>query len=454
MKSALTLLCLLVSASTAAATADDYAYAWPLQAGADSAAWQVELNTDVYGAAYDADLRDIEIFNAAGTAVPMAPRTAQFTTPIANDVDLPLFVLPPVTESGTERGDWLQLHIERDANGRLRRLDAVENAAAGAPANADIVLDASQLDAGIEGLWLDWNRDADVNAQFAVSGSDDLQRWRTLVASATVIAIRQDGNELTRHRIAIDGARARYLRLHRLDAGGAIADLHVRAQVLARSTLIQAARVWVDAQPVPAQAGENPAPGTSSIHYRLPAPLAVAALRLELATDNSLARVRVFSGSPRTLRADFTAFRLRQGDIVLGNDEIEIAPTHRTPDWLIESTTPLDRAPTLRVAYRPDRFVFLAQGPAPYRLVAGSARARRGDYPVDAALAQLRAKLGNDWQPPLAALGERAALKGVGAYTIAPAPAQYDWKTWLLWTVLVGGAVLIGALATSLLRKQ
>ncbi len=401
-----------------------------------------------------ADLRDVEVVNAAGESVPMAPRSVQFTTPTANDVDLPLFDLPPATESGAGPGDALQLHIERDANGRLRRVDTVASAAAAAPANADIVLDASALDAGIESLWLDWNHTVDVNARFDVGGSDDLQQWRPLAANAVVMSVRQGGSELARHRIVLNGARAKYLRLHRLDAGSAIAELHVRAHVLARSTLIQPARIWVDAQPLPAQAGEKPASGTSSFRYRLPAPLAVAALKLELATDNSLAHVRVSSGAPQVQRADFTAFRLRQDGAVLVNDEIEIAPTRRTQDWVVESTTPLDHAPTLRVAFRPDRFVFLAQGNGPYRLVAGSVRAHRGDYPVDAALAQLRAKFGNDWQPPLATLGERATLLGVTAYTPAPAPTHRDWKTWLLWTVLVGGAALIGALAVSLLRKQ
>jgi hypothetical protein len=330
---------------------------------------------------------------------------------------------------------------------------AVAGATAAAPTNADIVLDASALDAGIESLWLDWDHAADMNARFDVSGSDDLQQWRPLAADAVVMSVRQGGSELARHRIVLNGARARYLRLHRLDAGSAIAELHVRAHMLARSTLIQPARVWVDAQPLPAQAEVDPASGTSSFRYRLPAPLAVAALKLELATDNSLAHVRVSSGAPHVLHADFTAFRLRQDGAVLANDEIEIAPTPRTQDWIVESTTPLDHAPTLRVAFRPDRFVFLAQGSAPYRLVAGSARAHRGDYPVDAALAQLRAKFGNDWQPPLAALGARAALLGVAAYTPTPAPTHRDWKTWLLWAVLVGGAALIGALAVSLLRK-
>jgi hypothetical protein len=119
----------------------------------------------------------------------------------------------------------------------------------------------------------------------------------------------------------------------------------------------------------------------------------------------------------------------------------------------VEPATPLDRAPTLRAAFRPDRFVFLAQGDGPYRLVAGSARTRRGDYPVDAALAQLRVKLGADWQPPLATLGTRVTLQGEIAFTPAPAETHRDWKTWLLWAVLVGAAALIGGLALSLLRK-
>jgi hypothetical protein len=453
MKLALMLLCLSLSASADAASADDYAYVWPLQTPGDSSAWQVDLTPDVYAAVRSADLRDVEVINADGESVPMAPRAVQFTTPMAKDVELPLFVLPSATESGAGPSDALQLHVERDANGRLRRLDTVAGAAAGAPENADIVLDADALDAGIESLWLDWGQAADVNARFAVGGSDDLQQWRPLAADAVVMSVRQGSSELARHRIVLNGARARYLRLHRLDTGAPLPNLHVRAHVLARSTLIQPARVWIDARLLPAPAGETPASATSSFRYRLPAPLAVIALKLELATDNSLAHVRVSSGAPPVLHADFTAFRLRPDGAVLANDEIEIAPTPRTQDWMVESTTPLDHAPALRVAFRPDRFVFLAQGNGPYRLVAGSARAHRGDYPVDAALAQLRAKFGNDWQPPLAALGARATLLGVAAYTPALAPTHRDWKTWLLWTVLVGGAALIGALAVSLLRK-
>jgi hypothetical protein len=455
MKSALMLLCLLLSASAAAASADDYAYAWPLQTPGDSSAWQVDLTPEVYAAVRSADLRDVEVVNAAGESVPMALRAVQFSAAATNDVELPAFGLPPLAGM-SPNDDNLHLRIERDVNGRLRQLDVDNDRRNAAQTAGHIILDARALkDGAIDSLWLSWDEQSNaVTAQFSVSGSDDLQQWRVLNANASVLAMQQNGNTLSRRQIALNGAHAKFLQLRRLDTGAPLPNLHVRAHVLARSTLIQPARVWVDAQPLPAQAGENPAPGTSSFRYRLPAPLAVAALKLELATDNSLAHVRVSSGAPHVLHADFTAFRLRQDGAVLANDEIEIAPTPRTQDWVVESTTPLDHAPTLRVAFRPDRFVFLTQGNGPYRLVAGSVHAHRGDYPVDAALAQLRAKFGNGWQPPLATLGERATLLGVTAYTPAPAPTHRDWKTWLLWTVLVGGATLIGALAVSLLRKQ
>jgi hypothetical protein len=439
--------------SVTAAPADHYAYAWPLQTSGDSAAWQVELNAEVYAAVRDANLRDIEVVNAAGDAVPMAPRAAQMSAGMASEIELPLFVLPTPALPGS---DSLQLHIERDGEGRLRRLDTSESAGTAVPASDDMIVDASSLKLPIDSLWLNWDESgAATSAQYRVSGSDDLQQWRLFNASANVLAMQQNGNSLSRRQIVLNGANAKYLRLQRLDRGAPLTSLHVSARTLAPSSLMQAARVWVDAQLQPATDVKAP----PSYTYRLPAPLAGDALKLELASDNSLARVQVRSreharddANAWRTRAEFTAFRLRQDDSITANDEIALAASDRSQDWRVDPATPLDRAPTLRVAYRPDRFVFLAQGNGPYRLVAGSARARRGDYPVDAALAQLHARLGVDWQPPLAALGARATLQGDSALVAAP-PAR-DWKSWILWAVLIGAAALIGGLALSLLRAQ
>jgi hypothetical protein len=459
MKISILAICILCTHGAAAATADNYAYAWPLQTNGDSAAWQVDLTPEVYATIRDANLRDIEVVNAAGESVPMAPRAAQMGTAALRDVELPLFVLPVPAGSGAHE-DSLHLLIERDADGRLRRLDTNSGAANTAPPQGDLILDASALAQPIDSLWLYWNDDGSATtAQFSVSGSDDLQQWRVLNGSANVLAMQQNGNSLSRRQIALNGARAKYLRLHRLDTGVAMPGLRVRARLLGAANLIQPARVWVDARVLPTPADDRRSP--PGFDYELPAPLAVEALRLELVGDNSLARVRVRSrvhagddANAWQTRAEFTAFRLRQDDSVIDNDESAVATNGRAQQWRVDPATPLSAAPTLRVAFRPDRFVFLAQGNGPYRLVAGSARAQRGDYPVDAALAQLRSKLGNDWQPPLAALGAKAELQGTAAYTMAPVEVHRDWKTWSLWAVLVGAAVLIGGMALSLLRKK
>ena len=459
MKRPLIGICILVAGAHAgAATTDNYAYAWPLQTDGDSAAWQVELTPEIYAAARRDDLLDVEVVNAAGDAVPMAQRAAQTTsTAQASDFELPQFALP-VIAPGASADEALNLHIERGPDGRLRRLDAEVGAAdAQAAIPGDLLLDASAIKAPIDSLWLDWNENVDVNAQFSVSGSDDLQQWRTLNAGAAVLSLHQGGNVLARHQIGLSGVQAKYLRLHRLDAAPGIDGLHVHARTLARSTLIQPARLWVDAAATTGDPATADTPAT--FRYQLPAQLTLDALKVDLASDNSLARVRVAvrgrgadERSPWSACADFTAFRLRQGEASIGNDEITSCRGMRALQLKLLPSTALDHAPSVRVAFRPDRFVFLAQGSGPYRLVAGSARSHRGEYPVDAALAQLRAKLGPDWQPPLAALGARATLQGESALAAAPPPR--DWKTWILWAVLVGAAVLIGALALSLLKNR
>ncbi|HEY8009480.1 MAG TPA: DUF3999 domain-containing protein [Rudaea sp.] len=442
-----------------------YAYAWPLTLAGDSAAWQIEPTAEIYAAISDAQLRDLEVVDGDGNPVPMAQRAAESTgaAPLAY-AELPLFALPAHVDAKTDDGS-LSLRIERGADGRLRSLDAglgAGNATISGAAD-DFIIDASKLDAPIDSLRLDWDEVADaVNAQFALVGSDDLQTWRNLVANASVLALNQAGNRLSRHEIALGGVRVAYLRLHRLDHGAALRGLRVSARSLAPSSPVRAARQWLAANPTANEANENPPPAMAIYRYVLPAALPVEALRLELASDNSIARVRIASRAPATTawipRGDFTAFRLNTapqslGESLIGNDEVAINAAPRNSEWRVEASPPLDRAPTLNLAWRPDRFVFLAQGQGPYRLIAGSANVRRAEYPVDIALAQLRGKLGQDWQPPLAQLGARDTLSGADAFKPVVVAKPHDWKTWLLWGVLIGAAALIGGLALSLLRK-
>jgi len=470
--------CLAAAVPACAAPADDYAYAWPLQTQGDSAAFQVELTPEVYAAVTRADLRDIEVVNAAGEAVPLAPRAApSAAVALETQVALPIFPLPEPAAQKDGDDEFIRLHVERGADGRLRSLDAQTRAnPSAAEAHAptanqrDLILDASALRDSLSSLQILWDGTGQsISAQFAVSTSDDLQKWRSVVASASVLHLEQNGNVLERHGVTLDGTRATYLRLRRLDDGPPLRDLRVFGRLHTHANAESAGVQWlaasVDGSDVRyLSRALAPADGKHNVawRYHLPAPLAVEAIRIALADDNSLARIVAISrerdpyDDPAAWqqRGVYVAFRLRQDGTVVDNDDFTAVPSRRASEWRLESATALEHAPALSVAYRPDRFVFLAQGGGPYRLVAGSARAQRGDYPIDTALAPLRAKLGADWQPPLATLGARATLRGEDALKPAPAaPPVRDWRSWLLWAVLVGAAALIGGLALSLLRK-
>ncbi|MGN5615074.1 DUF3999 family protein, partial [Xanthomonas hortorum] len=109
--------------------------------------------------------------------------------------------------------------------------------------------------------------------------------------------------------------------------------------------------------------------------------------------------------------------------------------------------------PTLRVGYQPERVMFLAQGQPPYAVVAGSARVQRGEAPLASMLQALRRERGAQWQPARASVAAQAQpLAGDAA--LQPATTPRDWKRWLLWGLLVGGALLVGGFAVSLLRSS
>ncbi|QBB69215.1 DUF3999 domain-containing protein [Pseudolysobacter antarcticus] len=454
-------------ADAMAAKSSDFAYAWPLTTGAESSAYQIEITPEVYAALFDPELRDLEVFNAADEAVPL--QAVAFDTQVLyheERVKLPSFALP--RNADDQASDDLHIQIERDITGRLRKLDTQTGNARAASTRTDYLLDASAIDAPIESLWLqDTNSTSALNAQFAVDASDDLQHWHTLVDAASVMDLRQNDATLVRRQIVLAQAHAKYLRLRRLDNGTTPGTgFSVEARLLSRTSVQRPGRQWIDvplsAQDAPstiapASAGHNPPP--IGYQYLLPGALNVEALRVTLASDNSIAEMSALSrlggGATQSWsqRARFTAFRLRQDGAVLSNDEIAIGSGLRSREWRIEPAQALSVPASLSIAYRPDRFVFLAQAPGPYRLVAGQRSERRGDAPVNAALMQLRARLGHDWQPPLVTLGARETLRGAAATAApAPTPEAYPWKSWLLWTLLVGGAAAVGFMALQLLK--
>lgn len=447
----------------------DYAYRWPLQTEGQNAAWQFELTPEVYAALIDPELGDFVVFNADGQAVPVARLTVDPTTrPGVAQAPLPVFALPRrAGAAGT--GDDLALRMERDGNGRLRLLQVDTGAAASttlatsAPAAAaliDYVMDADlgrdpQRPATVDRLDLRWPETGDIHARFAVEGSDDLEHWQRLVDRAAVVSLRRGGSVLQRRDIALPPTSLRYLRLRQLD-GDPVPGLQVTAR---RTRGGVSSPQWrrlraefVDTAPDTFGKGHL-------YRYRLPAKLPVGRVGVILGADNATAEV-ILDAQNGSVSGDEAwtpigrtlLFRLQQNGLRIDNEDYALTVPVAAREWRLRSPIALDPAPTMDVAYLPDRFVFLAQGNGPYTLAAGSRDARRDPLPVEQALAPLRSRLGAEWSPPMAALGARSEAAGTRAYTEKPTPP--DWRRWLLWGFLVVGAATVGGFALSLLRAR
>ncbi|HET7845204.1 MAG TPA: DUF3999 domain-containing protein [Xanthomonadales bacterium] len=453
MRIALALACALVAGAAAAkpATRADYAWAWPISADTSAGAVRIVLPADVYAHVADPLLRDLAVYNAAGAEVPFGPipSTQLLATVRPPSRDLPWFALP-ATKAGSSAGDTVHLTLARAADGSLSRLDLDVPVAPATAAARDVVVDLGdeKQRVGIDGLVLEWQPVAEgLAARYRVSGSDDLVDWGTIVPQAGIADLRQGEFALVRRRIELPGAASRYLLLQREDDGTPLVLARVTATIAPRTTPTAPARIWTDA-------AARPSPNAGEFVFESPGPLPIERIDVQLASDASVANVRVASratpAAPWREQRAFTAFRLG-GAATMRNDDQSVDVT-RDRWWRIVAESPLDAPPTLRVAYRPEEFALLPRGDGPYSLVAGSATARRSEFPIAALLAEVRSRLGMAWQPSDAALGERAQVSGAAALVVPPKPV--DVKQWALWAILVGGAFLVLGMVLRLMRSD
>jgi hypothetical protein len=285
-----------------------------------------------------------------------------------------------------------------------------------------------------------------MDAAYRVEGSDDLRAWRVLQPQAHLLDLGRGGQHLRQGRIPLDGS-ARYLRLLPNGTGAVPALSAVRAELAPTTADLPwkwqslAGRAVVDH-------------GNTAYIYtldgRFPAERADIAMPGNTAGEWTLQSRDADDAPWQTRAGPWVAYRIGMAQRDRSAEQV-LAGVTRDRYWRLASRTPVDAVPTLRLGYRPEVMIFVAQGAPPYALVAGSGRAVRAQSPVPQLVDALRMQHGSGWQPANATLGTPAELAGVEALTAAP--ARPDWKSWLLWSILVAGALVVVGFAFSLLRK-
>jgi hypothetical protein len=454
MKTRVLLPALMLAASAVAAPPlSDYASQWPL-AATDEGAYALALREDVYRELVRDDLRDLAAFNADGQPLAFGPMPASHAPQPSEWREAVWFALPASGDAPAIPGEQLHLHVRRTTSGELS-LDAslgTTPVEATAPAAArdvrDLLVDVRAPGFAVEALEFEARGDAgDFNLQVAVEASEDLEHWRSVVASASLARLHQSGHLLSRKRVAFPGLETAYLRVRTLSSQPLpLASLRLQVRSLGPRPKIPALQ-WTAAEP----AGRD---GNDYL-YRLPGRLPAEEANVLLAGDNQLAEVtlsvRDDESQPWRFIGGLGVFRLRGAGVSLDNESLAIG-RERARFWRLSVAggQMLAQAPELRLGWRPETWLLLTHGRAPYVVVAGSQRAQRQDMPLDALVAQVRSKYGPGWQPALTGLGPGRVAGGETALT-AYDPGRK--RTWLLWGILLLGAVGVSAMVLHLLRS-
>jgi hypothetical protein len=431
----------VVMAPTASADEGNFALAFPVTPPASEPVFAIELPAEAYATLTSADLTDLLVVDAQGREQPISlhrpPAPIAPRTPLAFPLPLPI----PVPGDAWSTPGRLELHVRRDADGRLDALDLhAADGMSSTPGPTEWLIDTGKAASeGIDGLRLTPADEGDFRTLVEIRGSDDLVHWETIHSGLPLLRASEGRRRIERLDVRFASTTRRYLSLRPLSGEGELPDL---------SSLHGLRRL--EADPLPLASVVLTPVGVSSdgltIDYGRPGPLPVQEAEVPLGDGDGILDFRLEEqvGSRWQTLASGTAWRLS-----VGGDTLEAAAT---PLWrngmgalrlVLGQPAP---APRLVLRYAPDRIVVLANGEPPFRLLAGSARQRHVPVTMADTLAALRQQRGVAWQPPLANLGPATILAGAEALSPPTDPGR-----WGLWAVLGLGALVVGVLAWRLL---
>ncbi len=420
-----------------------------IEAGAGSPAWRVSLPIEVYRALVRADRADLRVFNERGEVVPYQLRRPQAPSAVTGAfVSLPLFAL---------QGDPAQ--ALRDVRVRIESAGAsvsvaapASTDAAGAPPVTAYIVDARALKMPLDAFELRW---AATDTQFAgrlvLEASDDLGNWRS-VSAGSIANLAAGAARLVENRLELPATQSRYWRLTWSGAAAPFALAGVGARPAGAAPEVARISTTATGAPVPGRPGEY--------QFDLGTALPVDRVNVVLPEANTVAQVsldtRPAPSDPWSpLLADLALYRLTSEGRELRNAAREIDPTPRRY-WQLR-VPPAAAAfavapPVLEAAWPADEIWFVARGQGPFLLAYGSATADAAGTPLDAMLAVARqGDVSGRISVAAATLGPEQVLGGDARRV--PPPPPFPWRSAILWAVLAGGVLALGAMAWRLMRE-
>lgn len=200
---------------------------------------------------------------------------------------------------------------------------------------------------------------------------------------------------------------------------------------------------------------EKQAEGVYMTH--IPINLPADSAQIELPARQSLMRIRIESAAEPDgawmLHKSGVVYNLPAGDSLRRSPPI---PVYRGLYRYWRVTVDEQAAPmpgdslALRVYWTPARLLFVPQGPAPYTLAFGSAAAEPAGFHSHELFLPVQGDYRSIYNLPLATTD--SVWVELGGESRLTQPEVLPWRKIVLWSVMIGGVLLLGWVAARLLR--
>lgn len=421
-------------------TLEKFAYAADIELDGAGAGYRLSMPEEVYAGVTRTDLGDLRVFNAAGVIVPhdlrLLPAYAeQFETA----AELAFYPLED------EQRDLDRLRLSLTQGEAFTKLDIdvggeLESAVRG------FIIDARDVAGPLHRLEVEWqapSAGARFLAHVSVEASADLQTWRMVAADAVLADLSHLGHRLRRNRIDLPGGIHSFYRLKFKDTSSRLALKSLRGWSAKRRWTTRYR--WRDVVVQPGQqAGEYRFTNLTGMHvYRI---------RVGLPERNTLAAATLQSrpndSSSWVHRLTTSLYRLQFADGEINHPDLTVAGV-TDQQWRLtveQSGGGLGAGmPEVSMAWQPHDLVFIARGEAPFVLAWGSASVA----PPTPSAASPFDRVGESAMR-VARLHDAILHPGGASALVTP----IDWRRYVLWGVLVLGALIIVVLALRLLHRM
>jgi Protein of unknown function (DUF3999) len=455
-----TSLVVAVAASVLAASEterpDAYALRFPLQTKTDAGLQRVSLPPAALAAIESSQLADIRVFNASGEAVPIAILPLREETEVPSTRRVSFYPIN-ATEQQQSALSGLHLRIDESAGRRIVTVDSSDKAAqpsSAATKQVGALVDSRSYSGKLDALTIDAALPVGEPVLLSVSASKDLKNWRTLADASPVFRFGGEGAP-GNLRVPLNSAALdkEYLRI--TWPAQPVFTLN-DVKLVHPPTSVPVQRIALPLLPIAGGA-------SNELTVALPFATPLHALLVRPGAGNELLPIRIYARNAKheSWRAvtNSVIYRLASSGNESVNPPIELNGLFAR-ELKIEATnnpSAFPRAlPTVHAIVNPVSVAFVATGNPPFTLATGKKDARAIALPVsslipgykegsEGTLALATVDASHVIKAPTAPLSPLTAIKEkVGA------PSE---RSLLLWGVLVGGVLLLGIIAWSILKQ-